>query len=1076
MKNKFNLILAFLFIFVINAILTSSAQIQLIDDFESQSLTDWTIENQCVKNESLKFPITLNRTLPWGMAIDSYKYGNYYLEFYCTQYYDGCSYNSLYRNVTVPENANYLIYYWDHSTDDTCHGFSKHKIESLNGSIILDTGWIKPETINCGGPSHIWIWNETKINIEDYRNQEIKLWFGIKDDGDTITGNFMVVDYLYFELEPQVPSPTNRSLIITSQEWKNVISVAPVKVPVLVADKLNAQIEKYIEGYNPDHVYTLGFSAGLENSYEIGYEDVPELFFPNSTKAIYVENRTESVFASSLAYYLDIPVIFNKTKYNFSKIMDLSEFSAEEIQSLYLEEMKKIGDEINYLVLTNLNDNSSLFSGRISGLRKGYVVGINSSLPQYPSFDAEIESADYWNNLNSVEKTRGRIREDVERLESLGLFYGEGYYHEGGFVLILGQVPHIVMEDPVEESYFTWNDPEDSNWFLSDMDYGDLNDDGYLDLAVGRIPGMEQASLIFSKIELGNSNKKALVVAEYLHKYWPITLLYLGGGMWQGKNMETILEGQTYNVTRLIEYRFDLDSLILDVELSSIGNLLIDAERVSEIIQKLLGKTIAKAVSSGLIFIKGLRFIEYGLEIYLEYDWDSWTANLETAWQHIDEAIINPPGNQEEFIAGIFYLLFPQRLPELTNENLLTHIPDSEVIYYEGFGNGTDWILPNEYNEWDVFSSPYDGSNTFNYQEIPGMVSRMVWDNSNLGIRNFGSVFLEKGSLSYIGSSAAVYSPYSSEIDTRFFNYEKTVGQSLLKALNSFREDWFTWDPINWALRGDSAKAKSLREFILLGDPGMEKDPVINENYEPKVRKFCSFGCCFMTVTFSPDYDIVEENGEKSIVFDSDEHLLEAYKPILPLFRFEYYLPEDSRVFRSGKFLDFRSREKDIFVPVLIPVSHGGEIRNESYNLGSKTYPEDSYRIGFNSLADDRNVFNIVFSPLQMKGDSATIHRRTNFYLVYKTPLEMWINDYRNSLNIRIKNMQRKPLKGKLVVEISNGNNSHVWNKTVELRCYRTGNYRFCLDNLEEGYYQARLFYFGEDGTVLGPRYHYFSI
>lgn len=80
--------------------------------------------------------------------------------------------------------------------------------------------------------------------------------------------------------EPQIPKPTDHSLILSNSDWKNIISAVPTRLPVIVSDSLTGEVEKFINEYGPDYIYTLGFSLGLNNSYEIQYTQIPELFFP----------------------------------------------------------------------------------------------------------------------------------------------------------------------------------------------------------------------------------------------------------------------------------------------------------------------------------------------------------------------------------------------------------------------------------------------------------------------------------------------------------------------------------------------------------------------------------------------------------------------------------------------------------------------------------------------------------------------------------------------------------------------------------------------------------------------------
>ncbi len=140
--------------------------------------------------------------------------------------------------------------------------------------------------------------------------------------------------YLEVGYEYEVPSPTNRAVVITDSDWRNVIAASVVKVPVLVSEggSVSPQIRRFLQEYGPNRIYTLGFSSGLDNSFLIGREDVPRLFFPNATKAVYANSREKGIFAGLIGYYLGLPVIFDKSG-SYSEIIDLESMSLRRYRS-----------------------------------------------------------------------------------------------------------------------------------------------------------------------------------------------------------------------------------------------------------------------------------------------------------------------------------------------------------------------------------------------------------------------------------------------------------------------------------------------------------------------------------------------------------------------------------------------------------------------------------------------------------------------------------------------------------------------------------------------------------------------
>jgi hypothetical protein len=864
-----------------------------------------------------------------------------------------------------------------------------------------------------------------------------------------------------------IPESTIHSLLISNTSWRNILSLVPANYTLIVSDSLTPKLQKFIDEANPDNIYTLGLDIGLPSSYEITQEDIPA-FFPNATKAFYIHTKEMATYASELARILGIPLIFNKSTGNFSEVVDLEDLTTGQIKEMLLDEVKARQGAVNYIILANKNDDASLFAGRIAADKLGFPVLLDIHKSSYPT-EAVIDDIYSWNIENNVTTVKQGLSESIKHLKDSDMFGKELNYMNGDYLLLIGDIPHIVRPDPVDNS-FLWNDTEDGNWYLSDLAYGDTDFDDRIELAVGRYPdSIEDVSLLYAQQSVRSDGKQALIGAEYLHKYWPLVLLYVGGGMWNGMNIETILMNQSYNVTRLVERRSDISGLANSLTQESLGGFKDDVKKISKVVSSVVGKTIGKVVSNALYVIRALEFAEDVLEIRLEYDWDSQeniTFNLEKLVQDIQA---HPPEDLTGLIQTVFCSIFTKKLPELNEQNLEVSLPGKDIIYYNGVGNGSDWILPNSYIEWDPSSSPYDGSSSFSKNNLPYLQSSIAWDNSNLGERGFGDEFISKGSLSYIGSSAVVYTPYSDELDLRFFNEENTIGQSFTKAVNDFADDWFTWDPVNF-LKGDAIRTKMLRSYILLGDPSLKKDPVIEETYVPETENFCALGICMMIVEFSPDYEIVVENGEKSIIYKNADDLLETYKPMLPVYRFDYSLPNGSKVLVASKIKDKTKKVNHVFAPVLVPVSHGTTQPPEaSVNYG--TFPDKFYRI------EKDDGIKVVLSPMQMKyNETAIVHENASFLFIYKTPAEMWVDAKNGTVDVKVKNMGKKSLDGRLVAEVSDGNSiiSRRINITVWRSC-KGESYELSFGELVEGYYRVRVFLFTDD-FVIGPRYQYFHV
>ncbi len=939
------------------------------------------------------------------------------------------------------DSEDTLYYYYVANGDfflmesrDKGENWSKAENVSKNGRVV-STGLL---LLNNDEPGFIPVWVEQAAeNTENYN-----IVIGIKE-------------------EKEIPKPTNKSIIITNTDWKNALSVMPIKLPVVVAEKISDNVLEYIKRRKPDYIYTLGFDLGLNNSFEIRHYDVPRIFFPNASRKIYVNSREKGIYASALGFVKNWPLIFKKE----NSVLDLSENSTEEIHKLFLEEINKTENGVNYFILANLNTPDSLLAGRLAGIRKAYIIGLNLSKPVYPNDRDLLENESvFWNELNNVSGVKNAIKEGFVKVNKMGLT-GINSLIEGYFIGILPGIPMWVKDDPVELGTL-FRDEEDRNWFLSDTDYGKMGSD-YMFFSVGRFPEpVSTESILVNRIMFPeNETENALIAAEYLHKYWPEVLLYVGGGLWQANTIDGILSSQGYNTTRLVEHRVDVSGLLEDMEPGNIAEFIKNTDSVSGKLSKYIGSSLSKIITPAALFFKLLYYVEQGLEVYLEYDWSSWELNFERIWESVEKAAENPPSDMNGFIESVIVGLLPEKHPELNKENLLTRMPDSKIIYYEGYGNGSVWILPNDFDWWNPWSSPYNGSVFLDKNELPWLRTNIVWDNSNLGAKEIGKGFVYKGSNVYIGSYGVTYHPYTSELDTRFFLYGKTVGEAFRNAVNAFIDDDFTFDLIQWILRGGTVKAKTLEEFSLFGDPKAEKDPVMMDGYEPNVNITCNASKCVTSVLFEPEYRIVEYNGNRTVVIETIDFLLRDFKPVLPLLKYEFYLSNDSVVYgyeTSKESVCF----ENVSFPVLIPTPHGKPV-NMSVPALNGTYPETYYRLSVQNVPDGRKRVLIVLSPFQRINDSCWLfYKKVRFKINHTLPV---------LVRIRTKDIKEGEVEcvrigvndssgfGKTIVtEISNGMESWVFNESLDNKTFV-----YCLHNLTSGVYRARSWVLGKG--VLGP-------
>jgi hypothetical protein len=916
------------------------------------------------------------------------------------------SINKIYSNstiITLNQQKNIDGDFWN-TKEGWIFGnnLTYKQLEGQGGTINLNTN--DDEFLNAG---------EFIFSINDYQ-PEVRTWY---------------VDYIqmrtYAEPEPTYSISSEESLIhtpikqkilfITDTNWKNVLSITPVKKPTIITNTIDNDILHFINNYNPEQIFLLGNITGEIPNFEIhkiSYVDIPQLFF-NTSKGVYAgEDKQKATLASLFASILNISMVFSPNdalpEYNFTNN------STEEIENLYLQKVKEQNKNINYLVLT---DGNTSLGAIIASQKTGFIIQTNST-----------DSNEILHSIN----------ETIKKLNLYGFYINNpSYILDGAYLLVLGNITPITKDDPVEKGKFlglwTFSDNLDGKNFTTYLEYGDLNNDTYLDLAIGRLPNDDKiASLMFARTFL-EDNKKALVASEYLHTNWFTILLYFGGGMWQGRTVSHILEDQGYDVTRLVEHRSDPLEFLASLAPVNIKDFLNQADTIGEKVGKILGSSIGSVVSKVLMVLKGLQFVEQGLEMYLEYDWSTFGPKLENALEYLDNLAQNQNITQEHAMQ-LIYILWPYPWLNLDETNLIQHIPDSSIIYYEGMGNGTDWILPNVFPEdtgflgWKEFLNnyQYNGSKTLHYTSIPNLNSRLVWDNSDLAAKGLMmQSFLEKGTASFVGASAINYVPFSSEIDTRFFKSGRTIGTALTDAINEFRDDWFVWDPFSIIRPG--IKAKTLREFTLFGDPALKKDPITTK---PNFTKSISCNSeCELSISIPVSYSLISTNNETTILVDTENHLLEISQPVIPLIEFEYFLPFTGSIIGLPVITSSDKIFYNISLPKLDLLSHSlSNLTNITDS--AKYYPDETYRLLINSTIDNRTRIKLIHAAIQYNESNKTakVFDTINISIKYTSPLEFSISTQdvpfgqNTTINVTIWNTSE--MNTTLYLQISNSTHS----------------------------------------------------
>ncbi|MEM5875038.1 MAG: lamin tail domain-containing protein [Candidatus Aenigmatarchaeota archaeon] len=846
----------------------------------------------------------------------------------------------------------------------------------------------------------------------------------------------------------------NKTLFVVDNDWKNIISISPFKVPVLVYDeKYKESIEWFIENYKPEKIFLLG-NVEVENGTKIDYKDFLE-FFENK-KGIYADTFEKYVIASQIASLLKIPIVFSKE----NAIYDFSQNTTEEIEDFYISLAKEKNLTLNYLILTN-----SPYSTIISSVKDGFIIFVNTT--------------------NSSE-AKNILKNKIQKLNSHGFLLNNSKNIVKGNYLLLFGVPYFEVDDPVEKQKFLGlinvADELDGDKIISDAIYADINNDNYLDLSFGRLPSDESlSSLIFSRIFL-ETNKNALIASEYLHQNFGIVLVYGGGGMLTGRNIAKILEERGYNANRLVERRTNHISFLQNLKPTQIAKFLITYEGLRKVLEKYASSFLSTIISNLFLTVKGLEFASEALMSYFEYDWSSFSQNYEDVLSYLAEKQTNNESLDITDVINILEILWPKPWPILNSSNLRICLQNSSIIFYEGLGNGSLWILPNnieqntnilDYEFWKQIISnyQYNGSNIFEPNDIPYLNSRIVWDNSDFsGIGKMKDEFLKKGAASFIGPSALSYHPFTGEFSSRFFKNGENIGKAFLYAYNSFASDLIFFDILNFNKPG--IKQKTLLEFLVYGDPSLPKEGRLEE--EKLIKYFDCSERCFLKVEMRPQIDY----KNNSVEVNSTENIIEENEPIIPIKRFIYYLPENSTISEENIQVNFTEEKiENITIYRLQTISHS----NTTLETNQTSTINKRYKIRINNTIDGRKEVEIVV-PLLIFNEtenSAVIVKNITISLDYETALDFSIETKNIKLGenatIKFKIFSKVKDRGKLYFEITNS--SHILNNTYEFDLEDKSmeiNINFKPET--SGKYKVTAVLEKLDPLIVGPREAYFEV
>ncbi|MBC5792910.1 MAG: hypothetical protein H8Z69_02605 [Nanohaloarchaea archaeon] len=701
-----------------------------------------------------------------------------------------------------------------------------------------------------------------------------------------------------------------------------------------VALNSTAYVSNSTEKIQEENVLGVGVSSANST------DNVNKVF--NRTDCVFVKDRVKAVYASALAAKNGSCLSFSRERCSSSLVNK----SLEEVKNRFIEVF-----DPNHVVVADLDSDSGVLAAEMAVKQVVYPV----------NFDSDFS----YQNLNSTtNKYNGVIRLD-RKINNAFKRIGENpnTVFEGKHISLLN-APRKVYEDPVEKGIL-FSDKEDGKHFTSDLNYGDLDNDSFLEAGVGRYPSDSlEASKLFHRSLEREIGSKAVLGSEYLHKEWPVVLATFGGGLRHGSSVENVLRKEGYNTTHFVERRAEPLQTLYSLTPTGISSFLKNTDRAESLLDS-VGSSAGSMAKTSLTVIRGLKFAEEGLEMLYEYKWSDYEFNLERGLKRMEGWEVplgkTPTEVIQKGVVQVFYnFLWPESHPKLEKQGFLGETRGSEIIYFQGRGNSNNWKLPS-HNQYNVSISPSD---------IPELEKPIVWDSTVMAGKKDAEMrnsFIEKGASAHLGFSTVNYAAFSSIIDSEFFRVGKNLGNSLKSSVNSLRETGLVYNPTSFHKNGVKDKMES--SLSLMGNPEMPKDPIKSDYFE--FSKKCEKGECVLNATLRPEIGF-----EDGLSYNSSSELKIAGAPITPLYSFSEKIPGNiQQVETSSRYTEKTGLE----LPETQLLTSSGGYENISREFESFPSTKSNY-----SKGED---FRFVQSGIMKTGNSYEVVQNASIKVRYSTPL-----------------------------------------------------------------------------------------
>jgi hypothetical protein len=603
----------------------------------------------------------------------------------------------------------------------------------------------------------------------------------------------------------------------------------------------------------------------------------------------------------------------------------------------------------------------------------------------------------------------------------------EKYYFDNKIFLTFIGSSHFFVTDPVKEDSI----------LITDTPYCDVNGDKYQDFSCGRLMGsFESLSYQVEYAQLYKQDKTALILASYNSPWKYLDVITAGGTMPHVLDVELELFLKGFEVTRLVEKRLDLEQL----NLSFVTDLKETLDEIQPIEQLSFTSFIFQFmadINKLILVTKAGDMIMYSL---FEFDIrESWISILE----------LKPE--------------YPKHFPVFNEANLLEEYDKNQVLLYLSKGNSTHWFIPVNSTWYSTVYQIFDPS-----ELVTGPLFHYLRYSDSFYARD---IFLDKGALAMVTSSSDFYILYSGKTSEYFFKYfDEPIGKAMLEARNNN----YRLKEMN--LTKSNIYEKEYYDKILVGDPSLIFDPSLELKKTEDI--LVETDTYLVTFNLRPNYQLINHQGNNFIIFeDEEDYFIENNKPVLPLYKYSFTLPSNSKMVDLS--VDSSRKTYDnITLPIIYPDPN--HFTEEPF-LGN--FPDQFYWDTQIKLLDDRKILDVVFSPvIYYSNNTVEVFDTIDLTFGYSSPLEITEINVKNAnrddlvkINLEVFSNLKENREVESLVKIETKTFEDSERMQLEIKPGRNV-IQLDYDNTTHvGNYSVSVVLVGE-GVLVGPRYTHFQI